>query len=145
RVKFPDWADLWVPLVWDAEERAVRGNHNYRVIGRLKPGVDLGRAQAEMTTISQRLEQQYPADNKGWGAIVLPLHDALVSDVRPGLLVLLGAVACVLLIACANLANLLLARVLGRARELAIRAAVGAGRARIVQQLLVESTLLAIA
>jgi len=145
RVKFPDWADLWVPLVWDAEERAVRGNHNYRVIGRLKPGVDLGRAQAEMTTISQRLEQQYPADNKGWGAIVLPLHDALVSDVRPGLLVLLGAVACVLLIACANLANLLLARVLGRARELAIRAAVGAGRARIVQQLLVESTLLAVA
>src|SRR5262249_10598481 len=145
RLKFPDWADVWLPLVWNAEERAVRGNHNYRVIGRLRPGVDVRRAQAEMTTISHPLEQQHPADNKGWGAIVLPLHDALISDVRWGLLVLLGAVACVLLIACANLANLLLARVLGRVRELAIRSAVGAGRGRIIQQLLVESTVLAMA
>jgi putative ABC transport system permease protein len=145
RLTFPSWAEIWLPLVWTPEERAVRGNHNYRVIGRLRPAVDVRRAQAEMTTISQRLERQYPADNKGWGAIVLPLHDDLVSDVRWGLLVLLGAVACVLLIACANLANLLLARVLGRARELAIRAAVGAGRGRIIQQLLVESTVLSVA
>jgi len=145
QLKFPDFADVWLPLVWTATDRAVRGNHNYRVIGRLRDGIDVRRAQAEMTTISQRLEQQYPADNKGWGAIVLPLHDDLVSDVRWGLLVLLGAVACVLLIACANLANLLLARVLGRARELAIRTAVGAGRGRIIQQLLVESTVLALA
>jgi len=145
RLKFPAFADMWLPLVWTAEQRAVRGNHNYLVIGRLHPDVDVRRAQAEMTTISQRLERLYPADDKGWGAVVLPLHEDMVSNVRWGLLVLLGAVGCVLLIACANLANLLLARVLGRARELAIRSAVGAGRGRIIQQLLVESTVLALA
>ena len=145
RLKFPSWADVWFPLGWRPSDRAVRGNHNYTVIGRLRDGVDVRRAQAEMTAISQRLERQYPADNKGWGAIVLPLQEDLVADVRWGLFVLLGAVACVLLIACANLANLLLARVLGRAREIAIRAAIGAGRARIIQQLLVESTVLAMA
>ena len=143
-MKFPSWADVWFPLVWRPNERAVRGNHNYLVVGRLRDGVDVRRAQAEMTSISERLAQQYPADDKGWGAIVVPLHQDLVADVRWGLLVLLGAVACVLLIACANLANLLLARVLGRAREIAIRTAIGAGRARIIQQLLVESTVLAI-
>jgi putative ABC transport system permease protein len=145
RQRYPATADVWLPNAWTAEERAVRGNHNYLVIGRLRPDVDVRRAQAEMTTISERLERQYPADDKGWGALVVPLHDDLISDVRWGLLVLLGAVACVLLIACANLANLLLARVLGRAREIAIRTAVGAGRARIIQQLLVESTVLALA
>src|ERR1044072_2786824 len=104
--------------------------------------MDVRRAQSELTTISQRLEQQYPADDKGWGALVIPLHEDLVADGRGGLLVLLGAGACVLLIACANLATLLLARVLGRARELAVRAAVGASRMRIIQQLLIESTVL---
>src|SRR5207302_1400683 len=107
RVRFPIEAELWVPLVWTAKDRAVRGNHNYVVIARLKPGVDVPRAQADMTTISNRLEQQYPADDKGWGALVLALHEDLVGDVRWPLLVLLGAVAFVLLIACANLANLL--------------------------------------
>ncbi|HZP47233.1 MAG TPA: ABC transporter permease [Vicinamibacterales bacterium] len=143
RMRFPLRADVWLPLAWNAEERAVRGNHNYLVVARLKATADVRQANAELATISQRLERQYPADDKGWGAIVLPLQQDIVSDVRVGLLVLLGAVACVLLIACANLANLLLARGLGRSREIAIRAAVGASRARIVQQLLVESSLLA--
>jgi putative ABC transport system permease protein len=145
QLKFPGWADVWMPLVWDAKQQAVRGNHNYLVIARLRSDADVRRAQTEMTTISQRLEQQYPADNKGWGALVVPLHQDMISDVRWGLLVLLGAVACVLLIACANLANLMLARVLGRAREIAIRTAVGASRWRIVQQVLVECTVLSVA
>jgi putative ABC transport system permease protein len=145
RMKYPSWADVWFPLVWGPNERAVRGNHSYLAVGRLRDGVDVRRAQAEMTAISERLARQYPADDKGWGAIVVPLQQDLVADVRWGLLVLLGAVACVLLIACANLANLLLARVLGRAREIAIRTAIGAGRARIIQQLLIESTVLALA
>jgi len=143
-VEFPADAQLWVPLGWTAADRAVRGNHNCRVIARLRPGVTVAQAQAEMSTISTRLEQQYPADDKGWGASVIPLHDDLVGDVRTPLLVLLGAVAFVLLIACANLANLLLARTLGRGREIAVRSALGAGRGRIVQQLLVESVLLGI-
>jgi len=140
----PDF-ELWMPLAWTPQERAVRGNHNYLVIGRLRRDANLQQAQAELTTISQRLEQLYPADDKGWGALVRPLHDDMVQDVRPALLMLLGAVACVLLIACANLANLLLARALGRAREIAVRTAIGANRGRIVQQLLIESTMLSMA
>jgi putative ABC transport system permease protein len=136
-------ADVYVPLVWTEQERAVRGNHNLLVVARLKPGVDVQTAQAEMTTISRRLEQQYPADNKGWGAVVLPLHDDMVGDVRTQLFVLLGAVAFVLLIACANLANLFLAKGLARGKELAVRAALGASRLRIAQQLIVETVLLA--
>jgi putative ABC transport system permease protein len=143
-IELPADAQLWVPLGWTAEDRAVRGNHNYRVIARLRPGVSVAEAQAEMSTISKRLEQQYPADDKGWGALVRPLHEDLVGDVRTPLLVLLGAVAFVLLIACANLANLLLARTLGRAREIAIRGALGAGRRQVIQQMLVESILLGI-
>ncbi len=145
RFAFPETVQAWAPLVWTAQERAVRGNHNYASIAQLKSGVDVRQAQAELTTISKRLEQQYPADDKGWGALVLPLHDDLVGDVRTPLLVLLGAVAFVLLIACANLANLLLAKTIGRSKEIAVRTALGAGRRRIIQQLLVESVLLAVA
>ena len=124
----PGWAQLWVPMAWTDQERAIRGNHNCMVIARLKPGVTEQQAQAEMDTISKRLEQQYPEDDQGWGAAVLPLQRDAVSDVRLALLVLLGAVAAVLLIACANVANLVMAKTLERRKEIAIRAALGASR-----------------
>src|SRR5450759_5449320 len=98
-----------------------------------------------MDTISKRLAQQYPADDKGWGAIAIPLREDLVGDVKPALLILLGAVAFVLLIACANVANLVLAKTLARRKEIAIRTALGASRRRVLQQVLAETVLLAIA
>ena len=139
----PGWAQLWTPMAWTDQERAVRGNHNYLVIARLKPGVSAEQAQSEMNTISSRLEQQYPEDDKGWGAVVLPLQSDMVSDVRPALLVLLGAVAAVLLIACANVANLVLAKTFERRKEMAIRAALGASRSRVLSRVLSETVLLA--
>jgi predicted permease len=143
RAAHPENTALWVPLVWTPQERAVRSNHTYLAIAHLKPGVDRNAAQAEMTTISKRLELQYPEDNKGWGALVLPLHEDLVGDVKQALLVLLGAVGFVVLIGSANLANLLLARTLGRSKEVALRTALGASRLRVIQQLLTETLLLA--
>jgi predicted permease len=135
---------LWTPLGWTDQDRAIRGNHNYLVIGRLKPETSLTQAQAEINTISRGLEEQYPADDKGWGAVVVPLRDQLVEDFRPALLLLLGAVAFVLLIACANLANLLLAKTLARGKEIAIRTALGASRIRVLRQVLSETILLAL-
>lgn len=151
RFEFPIFTDpryrpqMWKPLAWTDQERAVRDNHNYAVAARLKPGVTLKQAQAEMDTISNRLAQQYPADDTGWGAVVIPLRDDLVGDVKPALLILLGAVAFVLLIACANVANLVLAKTLARRKEIAIRTALGASRRRVLQQVLAETVLLAIA
>jgi len=142
---FPQWADLWTPLAWSEKERQVRGMHNYRAIARLKPGVGVAQVQAEMRTISVRLERQYPEDDRGWGAIVVPLHDEMVGDVRPALLVLFAAVSLVLFIACSNVANLVLARTLARHKEIALRAALGATRGRVLQQVLCENVVLALA
>jgi len=143
--KFPNWAALWIPTAWDAEQRAVRGNHNFMTIGRLKAAVTVQQANADLSAISERLEQQYPEDDKGWGAKVLPLREQIVGDIRPALLVLLGAVAFVLLIACANVANLVLARTLARKKEIAIRTSLGATRLAILRQVVAETLLLAFA
>ena len=143
--RFPSWGKIWIPLAWTNETRAVRGNHNYLVISRLKKGVDIRKAQAELSAICTRLEQLYPEDDRGWGAVIQPLREELVGDVRPALLVLLGAVAFVLLIACANVANLVLAKTLARRKEIAIRTALGASRIVVLRQILAETVLLSVA
>lgn len=135
--------DLWTPLTpkpW----QALRGNHSWFAIARIKPGISLERAQSDMDIIVRRLEQQYPEANKGWSVVVSNLQESLFGATRPALLALLGAVVFVLLIACINVANLLLVRASGRAREMAIRTALGAGRGRLLRQMLAESLLLSL-
>ncbi|HZS04396.1 MAG TPA: ABC transporter permease [Blastocatellia bacterium] len=143
--QFPDKVELWRPLAPNNDLRQARGAFWLPVIGRLKPGVTRAQAQAEMGVIGDRLEQQYPGANQGYGINVVTMQEQMVGRIRLALLVLLGAVAFVLLIACANVANLLLVRAASRQREIAIRAALGASRWRVVRQLLTESVLLAVA
>jgi predicted permease len=140
----PESASLWVPLVWTSQEKAVRGEHSMAAVARLKPGVTVAQAQAQLDAIAARIAEQYPADSAGWGAAVVPLREETVGDVRKPLLMLFGAVVFVLLIACANVANLMLARTVDRRKEIAIRTAFGAKRTRIVRQVLLESLLVSV-
>ena len=137
--------DIYLPIGYYPNANGLdRGVRGILVAARLKPGVSIAAAQRDLSNIAKQLEQEYPATNAATGAQVISLKEQMVGGLRESLLIILGAVAVVLLIACANVANLQLARGAARSRELSVRAALGAGRARIAQQLLTESVVLSI-
>lgn len=141
---FPARIDVFTVSEIKREDFDRGGSHNWRTIGRLKPGVTIEQAQAEINTLTQRQAELYPDTNKGWQVQVQPLRDFLFGNSRAALLLLFGAVGIVLVIACANVANLQLGRIHSRRRELAVRLALGAGRSRIVRQFLIENMLLSV-
>ncbi|MBO0723189.1 MAG: ABC transporter permease, partial [Blastocatellia bacterium] len=144
-VEYPDpHVEIWAPLALEPKRSVDRGNHFLNVIGRLNTDVSTQVAQSDMNAVARRMEEEYPNNNKGVGVLIMPLNEELVGEVRRALLVLLGAVGFVLLIACANVATLLLARAAGRQKELAIRAALGANRRMMIRQLMMESLLLSL-
>ena len=145
-IGYPSRKDIWVPQVAAADSRRLsRLATYYQVIGRLKPGVTIDRARAELATVAERLAASYPRTNKGVGITVAPLFDRVTGPIRPALLLLLGGVTCLLFIACANAANLMLARAAARQGEATVRKALGASRWDLLRLALVESTLLAVA
>jgi putative ABC transport system permease protein len=139
---FPSRNELWRPLTMEQREWLQRGGHYLSGIGRLKPGATLESATVDLNTIARRLQQAYPNSNHGWDTLLIGLQERVVGKVRPMMLTLLAAVGFVLLIACVNLANLLLSRSASRRREIGIRGALGAGKARLIRQLLTESLVL---